>query len=104
MTVLGRQWQGLRVHQVPMESFLRNARPGEPVDAGRDWDEVRSRGGYDDLRESIRREGLKRPVLMDMQTGLVKDGHHRAASLIDLGASHVPVIDYNRYGWPKGYA
>lgn len=104
MSALGRQFEGLRVHHVPMASFLEHARPGEPVDAGKDWAEVRARGGYDDLRASIARKGLQRPVLMDMQTGEVKDGHHRAAALMDLGASHVPVLDYNQHGWPKGYS
>jgi ParB-like chromosome segregation protein Spo0J len=86
-----------------MKTFTKHAVPGEPVDAGKDWNEVRARGGYDDLRDSIAEHGVQNPVLMDMQTGKVKDGHHRAASLMDLGASHVPVIDYNRYGWPHGY-
>ena len=101
---LGRQFEGMRVQRLSRQTFLKHAYPGEPVDAGKDWAEVQSRGGYDDLRSSIAQRGLERPILMDMTTGEVKDGHHRAAALLDLNASHIPVVDYNEHGWPKGYA
>jgi ParB-like chromosome segregation protein Spo0J len=63
-----------------------------------------------ELREEIIRDGvLKRPIVVDSNTMVVLDGHHRLCALRDLGYRKVPVIfvDYSSpdiqvEGWQIG--
>ena len=50
-----------------------------------------------ELAERIKKDGkLKNPVIADRQTKILLDGHHRIASLKQLGVKKVPVmlVDY----------
>lgn len=45
------------------------------------------------LRAEIEADGvLKRPIVVDVRTNVVLDGHHRIAALKALGCSKIPVI------------
>lgn len=57
---------------------------------GMDLDEYREwKTSYDELVESIDREGIKEPI--DVGPDMVMDGHHRIAAALQLGMEVVPV-------------
>ena len=64
----------------------------------------------DAIENEIKRDGfVSHPVLVDENTMIVLDGHHRLAALKRMGMSYVPVsfVDYNSpsikvTSWRKG--
>ena len=49
------------------------------------------------VRKEIRRDGaIRRPVIVDRESRVILDGHHRVQALRELGAKRVPVV-YVRY-------
>lgn len=49
------------------------------------------------LREIVQDGVLKKPILVDVNTLIILDGHHRHAALQILGAEYIPafLVDYN---------
>ena len=50
-----------------------------------------------EVRKALRKEGVvRRPVIVDKETNIILDGHHRVQALREFGAKRVPVA-YVRY-------
>jgi hypothetical protein len=109
-----REYEGLHVGWIKPERFRLLTHPTDP-DVGHwdklaEWRDAANTYGpqsykdedYHALKRDIAKRGVQKPVLVSFHTGAVKDGHHRAYAAMELG-QHVPVIDYDTYGWPKGY-
>lgn len=55
------------------------------------------RARLDEVRNQLRIQGVvRRPVIVDEESNVILDGHHRVQVLRELGAKHVPVV-YVRY-------
>lgn len=55
--------------------------------------------GYEQLKESIKLYGLKKPLSYTIKNGKIEhfNGHHRLAALIDLGYTMIPYVRRKSY-------
>lgn len=46
-----------------------------------------------EVRAQIRRQGVvRRPIIVDRESDVILDGHHRYRALLEMGATKVPVL------------
>ena len=79
---------------VKLVAGLANRRTLASIAAGRDWFS-QGRQVTDELREQIRREGIREPIHIAVTRGgrpYLSDGHHRLYIAISLKLPTVPVI------------
>ena len=50
-----------------------------------------------EIKKSIIKNGLKKPIIVDAASFVILDGHHRVQALKELGASRIPVYFVNYY-------
>jgi hypothetical protein len=48
---------------------------------------------YQSLHDSIKKEGIKVPLSVNLKKNLLVDGHHRAIVSRDLGIDRIPIED-----------
>jgi hypothetical protein len=79
-------------HLVSLRSFRDVIRDGDEhgwaVEYARLW--MEQKPYMDQLRESIEREGIRRPILVGSD-GRVWDGHHRVCVAISLDMDQIPI-------------
>lgn len=94
-----------------MQTLHLNDRQIHPIqfrkwaDAKRQFARGMDRDKVDELKASIRRKGLRVPILIgvsDRNEALyVGDGHHRAVALLELGAGEFPFHWYWIKNWGR---
>lgn len=48
---------------------------------------------YHSLHNSIKKVGIKEPLIVSLKRNLLVDGHHRAIVARDLGLDSIPIIN-----------
>jgi ParB-like chromosome segregation protein Spo0J len=51
---------------------------------------------YEELYDSIEKEGIKTPLAVSLKDNMLYDGHHRAVIARDLGIDKIPIRDVDR--------
>jgi hypothetical protein len=51
---------------------------------------------YEELHNSIKKEGIKTPLDVSLRHNMLYDGHHRAVIARDLGIDKIPIRDVDR--------
>jgi hypothetical protein len=51
---------------------------------------------YEELHDSIKKEGIKTPLDVSLRNNMLYDGHHRAVIARDLGIDQIPIRNVDR--------
>ncbi|MBN2042287.1 MAG: ParB N-terminal domain-containing protein [Candidatus Aenigmarchaeota archaeon] len=70
-----------------------------PIDHLKEHENVES-SRVDYLAESIREKGLYTPILIDLRTNMIIDGHHRVNAFRKMGIGSIPALHID-YGDPR---
>ena len=54
------------------------------------WSNKSDEAYNEELTHSVRRQGVKEPVTIDLDAGTLQDGHHRVQAAEDVGSNFVP--------------
>ena len=65
------------------------------LDADYVWDQFDDHT-YEELHDSIKKEGIKTPLNVSLRDNMLYDGHHRAVIARDLGIDKIPIRDVDK--------
>lgn len=89
---MGRQWPIEKALSTPSS----DNRTGRELGPARDiMDAKRQREHYASLRDDIRANGIRKPLVFHSDAKMLADGHTRLAAAQELGLTHVPVRSMN---------